>query len=210
MFLKMQDIAFRYRHSDKCVLSGFNLSVAKGEVVALVGLSGCGKSTVLRLIAGLEAPECGSISINGRIMANELVFVPPEKRNVGMVFQDYALFPHLTVAENIAFGLTRWDRPQRAERVVRLLRLIHMEEYCDRYPYQLSGGQQQRVAVARALAPGPDLFLLDEPFSNIDAALKESMRQEIRSILQAEEVTCLLVTHDQSDVADMAGRVIRI
>lgn len=210
MFLEMENISFKYNGSDKYVLKDFNFSVEKGEIVSIVGLSGSGKSTVIRLIAGLEMPSAGSISINGRSFCDRYTFVAPEKRKIGMVFQDYALFPHFTVYENVAFGITKMPQEERDERVERLLALINMPEYKERYPYQLSGGQQQRVAVARALAPKPDLLLMDEPFSNIDFELKQKMRMEIRSILKAEAATCILVTHDKTDIEDMANRIITI
>lgn len=210
MFLEMQGISFKYNGSDKYVLKDFSLMVDKGEIVSIVGLSGSGKSTVIRLIAGLEIPSTGSIDINGRMVCDRATFVPPEKRRIGMVFQDYALFPHFTVYENVAFGITKMPQKERNERVDRLLALINMPEYKERYPYQLSGGQQQRVAVARALAPKPDLLLMDEPFSNIDFELKQKMRMEIRSILKAEAATCILVTHDKTDTEDMANRIITI
>ncbi|HWR42014.1 ABC transporter ATP-binding protein [Sporomusa sp.] len=210
MFVDLSGIAFKYSGTDKYVLKDFNLSVAKGEIVSVVGLSGSGKSTVLRLIAGLEVQTAGIITINNRIVADQNSFVPPEKRKIGMVFQDYALFPHCTVYSNIAFGISDMSRKERDARVDRLLTLINMNECRDRYPYQLSGGQQQRVAVARALAPNPYLLLMDEPFSNIDSELKQRMRLEIRSILKAEAVTCIFVTHDKSDLEDMSDRTITI
>lgn len=210
MFLDVKDVSFKYSGAEKYVLKNFNLHAAKGEIVSIVGLSGSGKSTVIRLIAGLEVPSAGMITINDRIMADKNTFVPPEKRKVGMVFQDYALFPHLTVYNNIAFGISAMPQKERDERVDRLLALITMHEYRDRYPYQLSGGQQQRVAVARALAPNPYLLLMDEPFSNIDCELRQKMRLEIRTILKAESATCIFVTHDKSDVEDMAERTITI
>lgn len=210
MFLELNGIWFRYPGSNTDILRDFQLSAEKGEILSLVGLSGSGKSTVLRLIAGLEIPLGGSICINGRVVASPQVFIPPERRNVGMVFQDFALFPHLTVEQNIGFGLAKLTGKQRQERVHNLLALIHMEEYQKRYPYQLSGGQQQRVAVARALAPNPYLLLMDEPFSNIDTQLRARMRLEIKAILKAENATCLFVTHDQADVADMCDRSVPI
>lgn len=210
MFLQLRDVSFKYRSSGSYVLSNFNLDVNKGEIVSIVGLSGSGKSTVLRLLAGLEVPASGNITINNKTMVNDSIFVQPERRNIGMVFQDYALFPHLTVRQNIAFGIPHLSSQNRSNRVSELLSLISMREYEERYPHQLSGGQQQRVAVARALAPNPHLLLMDEPFSNIDRALKEKMRQEIRSILKAEHVTCIFVTHDATDVEDMSDRVIQL
>lgn len=210
MFLEMKNISFKYSGSSTYVLKDFNLCVEKGEIVSIVGLSGSGKSTVLRLIAGLEVPTEGYISMHDKIVVASDTFVPPEKRNVGMVFQDYALFPHLTVYENIAFGIAKLKSIDRAARVGGLLDLINMAEYKDRFPYQLSGGQQQRVALARALAPNPYLLLMDEPFSNIDCDLKQKIRQEIKNILKAENMTCIFVTHDKSDVDDMSDRAITI
>lgn len=210
MYLEMKDISFTYKQTDAYVLTSFNLIVEKGEIVSIIGSSGSGKSTVLRLIAGLEVPAQGSISINNTIMVDDNIFVPPERRNIGMVFQDYALFPHLSVNENIAFGISKLSGKERAERVAGLLHLMQMTEYGDRYPHQLSGGQQQRVAVARALAPKPHLLLMDEPFSNVDSVLKEKMRQEIRAILKAEAATCIFVTHDKADEANMSDRTIQM
>lgn len=210
MFLEMSNISFQYGSSNEYVLRDFHLSVAKGEIVSIVGLSGSGKSTVLRLIAGLEFPARGSIRINNQVMADDTTFIPPEKRNIGMVFQDYALFPHLTVYENISFGISKLPKADRAARGTKLLDLIDMVQYKDRYPYQLSGGQQQRVAVARALASNPCLLLMDEPFSNIDCALKQKMRCDIKNILKSENMTCIFVTHDKSDVDDMSDRIIII
>ena len=210
MFLHLNDVSFRYDGTDQYVLKNFSFNVAKGEIVSVVGLSGSGKSTVLRLIAGLEVPAGGTIKINERVVADQHTFVPPEKRKIGMVFQDYALFPHLTVYSNIAFGISDMPKKERDARVDRLLTLINMKEYKDRYPYQLSGGQQQRVAVARALAPNPYLLLMDEPFSNIDFELKEKMRLEIRSILKAEAVTCIFVTHDKSDLEGLSDRTVTV
>jgi len=210
MFLEMRNISFKYRGSDGYVSKDFNLAVKKGEIVSIVGFSGSGKSTVLRLIAGLEIPHKGCISINSRVMVDEKTFISPEKRNIGMVFQDYALFPHLTVHQNIAFGIAKLSGKERNSRVAELLQLINMTEYKERYPHQLSGGQQQRVAVARALAAKPCLLLMDEPFSNIDYDLKEKMRQEIRSILKSESATCIFVAHDKNDVEDMSDRTIQI
>ncbi len=210
MLLEMRGIDFSYPGADSPVLQNFDLAVEKGEIVAIVGASGCGKSTVLRLIAGLEEPSRGAIRIHGREVVGEAVFVPPEKRKVGMVFQDYALFPHLTVTENIAFGLGKMPKQEQQERVKRLLCLAGLEEHERRYPHQLSGGQQQRVAVVRALAPNPELLLMDEPFSNIDQELKCRMRQEIQSLLKQEKATCIFVTHDQTDVVGLSDRVVSI
>ena len=180
------------------------LCVERGEFVALLGPSGCGKTTLLRLIAGFEEPEAGTVEVAGRPVAGAGAWVPPERRKVGMVFQDYALFPHLTVAENIGFGLPRKERKTRVPAVLALVDLCGLGA---RYPHELSGGQQQRVALARALAPGPELVLLDEPWSNIDPHLRSSMRDELARILRAIHVTVVLVTHDREEAFSLADRI---
>lgn len=187
-------------------------------LLVLLGSSGCGKTTLLRLAAGLERPETGEIWINGALAAGENAWIPPEHRQIGMVFQDYALFPHLTAAQNIAFALNGMRGRERAERIADMLALVGLEGFADRYPYQLSGGQQQRVALARALAPAPLIILLDEPFSNLDAALRKTMREEVRRILTEAGATAIFVTHDQEEamrigdeIAVMhAGKVIQV
>ncbi len=184
-----------------------SLSIDRGEIVALLGPSGCGKTTTLRLIAGFESPEDGTITIAGRVVANHQAFLQPEHRGVGMVFQDYALFPHLTVRDNIAFGLRRRERSTRNARVDELIELTGLSEFEDRYPHQLSGGQQQRVAMARALAPEPHVLLLDEPFSNLDTELRFQMRAEVRNLLKQVGTTAILVTHDQQEAMMMADRM---
>jgi iron(III) transport system ATP-binding protein len=180
------------------------LCVERGEFVALLGPSGCGKTTLLRLIAGFEEPETGTVEVAGRPVAGAGTWVPPERRKVGMVFQDYALFPHLTVAENVGFGLPRKERKTRVPAVLALVDLCGLGE---RHPHELSGGQQQRVALARALAPGPELVLLDEPWSNIDPHLRSSMRDELARILRAINVTVVLVTHDREEAFSLADRI---
>jgi len=184
-------------------VDAFDLEVHDGEMAALLGPSGCGKTTALRLIAGLERPDAGSVEIRGRRVAGDGAWVPPERRRVGLVFQDWALFPHLDVRANVAFGL---DAPLR-DRVDELLELVHLEGLGHRMPHELSGGQQQRVAVARALAPGPDLLLLDEPFSNLDAQLRTQVRAEVREVCRATGTTGILVTHDQEEALSIADRV---
>lgn len=172
----------------------------QGEIIGIEGPSGSGKSTLLRLIAGLEVPFEGTITISGKTVVDPSTFIPPENRGVGMVFQDYALFPHLTVAENVEFGLHRLPKKQRGARMEEMLELVHLTGFDKRYPHELSGGQQQRVALARALAPKPSILLMDEPFSNLDAELKSTIRGELRDILQKANMTCLFVTHDHADV----------
>ncbi|MDF2668873.1 MAG: transporter ATP-binding protein [Paenibacillus sp.] len=209
-FFKMTNISFHYAGGSQSVLRNFSLQLNQGEVVGILGQSGCGKSTLLRLIAGLEEPASGSIVINGTTMVDERLFVQPEARGVGMVFQDYALFPHLTTAQNIMFGLHRLSRTERKQRLQEMLELVQMESYGNRYPHELSGGQQQRVAFARALAPEPAILLMDEPFSNLDANLKEKIREELRQLLRAANITSILVTHDNDDAVAICDRIVHM
>ena len=180
---------------DAVALDRFSLDVWEGGVVTLLGPSGCGKTTALRVIAGFETAH-GTVEIHGRAVLGPDVFVPPERRRVGMVFQDYALFPHMTVAGNVAYGLPKEDRQTRVGEVLELVGLTGLES---RMPNELSGGQQQRVALARALAPGPEVILLDEPFSNLDAGLRDRVRRELRAILTEARTTAVFVTHDQEE-----------
>ncbi len=194
----------RKRFGSVVALDDARLEVARGEIVALLGPSGCGKTTLLRTIAGFERPETGTIELGGRTVVGPDCHVPPEARQVGMVFQDYALFPHLTVAENVGFGLRRADR---ARRVPAVLAVVDLCGHGERYPHQLSGGQQQRVALARALAPSPSVVLLDEPWSNVDPQLRAALRQEVSAILRPLGVTVLLVTHDREEAFSLADRI---
>jgi iron(III) transport system ATP-binding protein len=198
------------RYGSNPVVHDLALEVRNGELMALLGPSGCGKTTTLRLIAGFEEPDSGIIRIGGRTVADATGparrVEPPERRKVGMVFQDYALFPHLSVERNVAFGLPRGERDRDA-RVAAALAAVGLSGMAQRMPDQLSGGQQQRVALARALAPNPDLILLDEPFSNLDAELRVSVREEVREILRAAGATAILVTHDQEEALSLADRV---
>jgi iron(III) transport system ATP-binding protein len=186
-------------------VDGVDLDVHPGEVLALLGPSGCGKTTTLRLIAGFERPDAGRVVLNGEEVAGPRQFVPAERRRVGVTFQDYALFPHLTVARNVGYGVR--DRARRRERVAAMLELVGLADAGDRLPHQLSGGQQQRVALARALAPEPTLVLLDEPFSNLDAALRADVRADVRAILSDAKATAVVVTHDQEEALSLADRV---
>jgi iron(III) transport system ATP-binding protein len=201
--LRLSGITRRYGTVE--AVRGGDLAVREGELVALLGPSGCGKTTTLRLIAGFESPDAGSIEIAGQPVADERRVTPPEKRRVGMVFQDYALFPHLSVGQNVAFGIAR--EPDRRQRVADALAQVGLAGLADRMPHQLSGGQQQRVALARALAPRPDLILLDEPFSNLDPHLRAQVREEVRDILRLAGATAVLVTHDQEEALSLADRV---
>jgi iron(III) transport system ATP-binding protein len=203
--LHVRDIGKRF--GETTVVSTLSFQLQRGHIGCLLGPSGCGKTTVLRLIAGFDAVSSGEILMNGAVVSGGGHWLPPERRQIGMVFQDYALFPHLNVADNIGFGLGKWDRKQRAARVAELLQLVGLEHLDRAHPHQLSGGQQQRVALARALAPRPELLLLDEPFSNLDVELRERLGQELRQIIKYEGTTAILVTHDQHEAFAMADEI---
>ncbi|NMP32036.1 ABC transporter ATP-binding protein [Thalassotalea sp. M1531] len=191
---------------NQSILNNISFSLSRGEILGLVGPSGCGKTTLLNTIAGFIAQQSGEIIIDGTsIDATNLL--APEKRHVGMIFQDYALFPHLTVRQNIAFGLKSLTKEQRIIRVDDLLALLKLEDYSERFPHQLSGGQQQRVAIARAIAPQPKLLLLDEPFSNIDARLRQALMLELRQLLKSLDMTAIFVTHNKDEVFTFADKM---
>ncbi|MEM9955418.1 MAG: ABC transporter ATP-binding protein [Chloroflexota bacterium] len=193
------------QYDDIVAVDDVSIKVAQGDLMVLLGSSGCGKTTTLRLIAGLERPERGKIVIDNVLVASDNVWVSPEHRHIGMVFQDYALFPHLKCKDNISFALT--SQKSKRNRVDEMLELVGMEGLGDRYPHQLSGGQQQRIALARALAPEPSVVLLDEPFSNLDAARRKQVREEVRQILKKAGTTGILVTHDQEEAMSIADTV---
>jgi iron(III) transport system ATP-binding protein len=195
----------RRNYGPVAAVDDLELDVVRGELLAVLGPSGCGKTTLLRLVAGFERPDAGTIAIEGVTVAGPGTFVPPERRRVGIVVQDHALFPHLTVAANVGYGIRR--RPDRDRRVAEVLAMVGLDAHGERYPAELSGGQQQRVAIARALAPEPGVILLDEPFANLDAALRARIRFEVRAILKAAGATALLVTHDQEEALSLADRV---
>ena len=199
--------AVRKHFGATVAVDGLDLDVPRGLVTALLGPSGCGKTTALRCIAGLERIDGGRIEVDGHEVAGPAGHVPPERRRIGMVFQDYALFPHLTVLANVQYGLTDLDRTARHGAAMDALELVGMAELAGRMPSALSGGQQQRVALARALAPRPGVILLDEPFSNLDAALRVSVREEVRTILRAAQATAVFVTHDQEEALSLADQV---
>jgi iron(III) transport system ATP-binding protein len=203
----LEVIGLQHGYNGHGVLNDFSLALARGRIGCVLGPSGCGKTTALRCIAGFERIAAGRIAVNGEEVSRPGSTVPPEQRRIGMVFQDYALFPHLTVAGNIAFGLRHADATARARRVSELLAVMGMRQAADRYPHELSGGQQQRVALARALAPRPDLLLLDEPFSNLDVDLRERLGLEVRDILKQQGMTAILVTHDQHDAFAIADEI---
>lgn len=188
-------------------VEGFDLELGAGKILVLLGPSGCGKTTALRVISGFEAPDSGEVEISGQLVAGRGKAVPPEKRRVGMVFQDYALFPHLTVARNVSYGLKGYKGKKRDARVEEVLALARLTGLEDRMPHELSGGQQQRVALARALAPEPAVVLLDEPFSNLDAGLRAEVRVEMRGILKRAGATAIFVTHDRAEALSLADEV---
>ncbi|MCR2747504.1 ABC transporter ATP-binding protein [Limnobacter parvus] len=205
--LSIENLSILYPGGDAPAVRDVSFELAQGEIACLLGPSGCGKTTLLRAIAGFLMPSNGMIKLKGEKASEAGRVRSPENRNVGVVFQDYALFPHLSVRKNIEFGLHKRDEPEKKQRSGELLALIGLEALADRYPHELSGGQQQRVALARALAPKPTLILLDEPFSNLDVELKERLTFEVREILKAENMSAILVTHDQHEAFSMADRI---
>jgi iron(III) transport system ATP-binding protein len=207
--LQLDDVRLAYEgaHGLHTVVDGFSLSLGAGRIGCLLGPSGCGKTTVLRAIAGFEPLRAGSIRLGDRLLSSAGVHLPPEERRVGMMFQEYALFPHLTAAQNVGFGLRRLPQPDQRARVAEMLALVGLADSGGRYPHELSGGQQQRIALARALAPSPALLLLDEPFSNLDAATRERLTVEVREILKAAGQTAVLVTHNEAEAQAMADHI---
>ncbi|MDV3002040.1 MAG: Fe(3+) ions import ATP-binding protein FbpC 2 [Chroococcopsis gigantea SAG 12.99] len=197
LILQVKEISKNFSRASGAVIDGISFSLEEGKILGLLGSSGCGKTTLLRTIAGFERPSQGTIVLKGRIVSDEKTFLPPEKRHTGMVFQDYALFPHLTIFDNIAFGIRQVK--EKKKRVKEVLQLVGLEGLEKRYPHQLSGGQQQRIALARALAPRPSLILLDEPLSNLDVQVRQRLRHEIRHILKATGISAIFVTHDQEE-----------
>ncbi len=201
------DLAYDTPQGRRNVVRDLSLRLEQGHIGCLLGASGCGKTTILRAIAGFEPVRGGHIALGGTIISSPTVQRPPEQRGVGMMFQDYALFPHLSVEDNVGFGLRRLGRAERRERVQSLLELVGLAASAGSYPHELSGGQQQRVALARALAPSPDLLLLDEPFSNLDVDTRERLAFEVRDILKQTGHTAILVTHNQAEAFAIADRI---
>src|SRR6056297_2105683 len=204
MYLEVKDLDFSFK--DQSILKKANFQMNKGEISALLGPSGSGKSTFLRILSGLSQSKKGQIFIH----EEEISFLAPEHRNIGMVFQDYALFPHMSVKENILFGIEDLKKEDKYKKLHEMLKLTNLVDKCHKYPHQLSGGERQRVALARSLAASPDLLLLDEPFSNLDTELKAGIRLELKGILQALHTTCLFVTHDIEDAMAIADSVYTI
>ncbi|CAH9056380.1 Fe(3+) ions import ATP-binding protein FbpC 2 [Pseudoalteromonas holothuriae] len=196
-----------YQYQQQAVISDLDLTVAHNEIVCLLGASGCGKTTTLKAIAGLIKPQSGRIAIHGQCVSNKQFFVAPQHRNIGMMFQDYALFPHLSVFQNIAFGLSKLNNSERNTRVAQMIELVRLEGLEKRFPHELSGGQQQRVAIARALAYKPNLLLLDEPFSNIDTQVRFQLINDIRSIIKDQQVSAIFVSHSKDEAFAFADKL---
>ncbi|MEQ8653329.1 MAG: ABC transporter ATP-binding protein [Kiloniellales bacterium] len=203
--LVMEGVAHRF--GERLAVAGVDLAVHEGELLCLLGPSGCGKTTLLRLAAGLESLQQGSVTIGGQLVAGQGKDLPPEERGVGLVFQDFALFPHLDVAQNVAFGLRGRPAKERAARTDGMLEQVRLADYAKAFPHMLSGGQQQRIALARALAPAPRVMLLDEPFSGLDATLRREVRDETLHVLKQAGIACVMVTHDPEEAMFMADRI---
>jgi iron(III) transport system ATP-binding protein len=203
--LEISDICLSY--SEKTVIQNLSLQLKRGQIGCLLGSSGCGKTTLLRSISGFEKVSSGEIKLADKSVSSNKFHTSPEKRQVGMVFQDFALFPHLSIRDNICFGLHQLHKQDQQSRVDEMLTMINLNQYAERFPHELSGGQQQRVALARAIAPQPDILLMDEPFSSLDSELREQIASDVRQLLKQNNITALLVTHDQNEAFAMADRV---
>lgn len=208
MFVTIKNLNFKYPGNDDWVINDFDYTFKKGDIIGILGASGSGKSTLLRLMAGLEVPHTGEMLLNERILFNNREIIQPENRNIGMVFQDYALFPHMTVEKNIGYGIT--SRKNKNKRIKEVLKLVEMEDFAKRYPHELSGGQQQRIALARALAPKPSLLLMDEPFSSLDHDLQIKIREELRSIIKKAGITSVFVTHNRENCECISDEIIEL
>jgi len=197
MLLEIHEVQKKFNNGNVIALNNVSLNLEQGNILAVVGESGSGKTTLIRLVAGLETLDKGEIIINNKMVSSNSIFIEPQDRKVGMVFQDYALFPHFTVFDNIAYGISKLSN--KKERVEEVLQLVGLDDLGNRYPHELSGGQQQRVALARALAPKPELLILDEPFSNLDIILRNKLREDLLKILKKTKSTVIFVTHDIKD-----------
>jgi iron(III) transport system ATP-binding protein len=206
--LQAQHLTKTFRSSTTPAVNDASFELAEGKILSLVGESGSGKTTVLRMLAGLERPDSGQILLDGKTISTSRRVVEPERRGIGMVFQNHALFPHLTVERNIGFGLSRLSSAERRSLIGSLLELVGLRDFGSRYPHELSGGERQRVALARALAPEPRLLLLDEPFSSLDTRLRQSVRDETRAILQQRNATAIFVTHDTGDALSISDQIV--
>jgi len=206
--LQVSNLSKSYRNGPTPAVRDVSFALPEGKLLSLVGESGSGKTTLLRLLAGLETPDSGSISLDDRLLSSPTTLIPPEHRGIGLVFQNHALFPHLTVEKNISFGLRHRPHDQQSEITSQLLTLVGLAKFGKRYPHELSGGERQRVALARALAPEPRLLLLDEPFSSLDARLRQTVRDDTRAILKERGATALFVTHDTGDALSIADHIV--
>ncbi len=206
-FLKIKDLTFSHEEGS-LILNNANLDISMGDFISILGPSGSGKTTLLRLIAGLDIQDSGSIIIENKIIADKEVMTPPEKRNIGLVVQDKALFPHLNVTKNIMFGIRNLKNKEQAASDI--MKLFKIDRYKDKYPHELSGGEQQRVALARALAPEPKLLLLDEPFDGLDKKLKSELHNEVKKIVESKKITVIMVSHDRDEAALLSDRVLEI
>ena len=206
-FLKIKDLTFSHEEGSQ-ILNNVNLDIGMGDFISILGPSGSGKTTLLRLIAGLDIQDSGSIIIENKIIADKEVMIPPEKRNVGLVVQDKALFPHLNVTKNIMFGIR--DLKNKEQLTSDIMKLFKIDKHKDKYPHELSGGEQQRVALARALAPKPKLLLLDEPFDGLDKKLKSELHNEVKKIVKSKKITVIMVSHDQDEAALLSDKVLEI
>ncbi len=204
--LEVTTLSKSFDHGKTMALDQVSFSIKKGKVITIVGESGSAKTTLIRLISGLETPDYGEIYLKETLISSVTTMIPPEKRNIGLVFQDYALFPHMSVADNIGYGIK--NKKDKNIRIQEVLNLVGLEGYDKRYPHQLSGGQQQRVALARAIAPKPELLILDEPFSNLDTMLREQLRNEIFEIIKATGITAIFVTHDTEDALAVSDKIL--
>lgn len=208
MFVTVKDLSFSYPNFQENVLQEVDFGVQQGAIVCILGESGSGKSTILRLLAGLETPNQGMIEINDQIVVDDKQFVLPEDREIGVVFQDYALFPHMTVAENILFGIKNKNQDYKEDKLEEVLNLVDLTENKTSYPHQLSGGQQQRIALARSLVIDPALIVMDEPFSSLDASLQARIRSELEEIIKQAGITSIFVSHDKEDALSIADKII--
>ena len=206
-FLEIKDLTFSHEEGSQ-ILNNANLDIGMGDFISILGPSGSGKTTLLRLIAGLDIQDNGSIIIENKIVADKEVMTPPERRNIGLVVQDKALFPHLNVTKNIMFGIR--DLKNREQLTSEIMKLFKIDKHKDKYPHELSGGEQQRVALARALAPKPKLLLLDEPFDGLDKKLKSALHNEVKKIVKSKKITVIMVSHDQDEAALLSDRVLEI
>jgi len=208
MYLSIDQLHFKF--NDSVIFNNFQMNVEKGSLTAILGDSGKGKTTLLRLISGLETPQFGSIVLEDNVLFDSTINMDTSKREVGLVFQDYSLFPHMSVSENIAYGVKKSDRKQKKAIVSELLTMMELDDFNNRKPYQCSGGQQQRIAIARALASKPKVLCLDEPFSNLDQSLKQRMRSQMKDWFTSKGITVIMVTHDKYDAYAMADQIIHL